>query len=230
MNQMKFPKTLAAAKKAKGAEWSLADALLAEVGPRGSDARFRECAEYLKDHGIEYTAVYLHALHLAARNFPRSSREEWLTPNTAQKAGSPAVVQKAVEVKKEKAKAEDTPYTPPSQREIMSTKRVISHHARVASGGPKKTPTRKARASSAKSATPSELRRTADVLKLSILIGKAQQNARDFVKHLSGKTLTAEEREDLLSHIDDMAGAWAWARDAVKNPLSKEIEEFLAQQ
>jgi hypothetical protein len=221
---MDFPRTLAAAKKAKGAEWALADALLEEVGPRGSDARFRDCAAYLAEHGIEYTASYLQQLHQAARNFPPRDRSSWLTPSTAIHAGSPAVVKKATELKRDRGDE-----TPPMTKEIVATRRQVVRHAREQSGAPK-MPTRQAIRSSAESATPTALRQAADTMNLELLAAHAKQDAQRFLKGVAGHKLTARERKDLLSDVDEVTEAWAWVRDAVENPLSEEVAEYLGSQ
>lgn len=222
-----FPKTLAAAKRAKGAEWSLADALVEELGPRCSDARLRECVKYLGGYGIELTADYLQKLHSASRAFPQGDRSPWLTPGTATQAGSPAVVAAAVEIKKEKAAEQGIAYEPPTQREIVSAKRTITHHARQAEGKPT-LPSRNARAASAKAPT-SELRRTADVLGLSNLAGQAEQLGTKFLRQVAGTEVSAAERKELLADVAEVLNTWTWVQDAIKNPLSEEIAEFLEQ-
>lgn len=223
---MQYPKTIAAARKAKGAEWALADALLAEVGRRGSEARFAECQAELADAGIDYTAAYLMDLHRVARTFPQGARAPWLTPRVAADAGTPAVVEKAIELKKEAAREQGTPYTPPSKRELAAARKQITHHARIAEGGTKR-PTKQAIQSSAR-ATTSELRRQADSLGLLNTVEKAKRAGRDFLRAIQGTTITAAQRRALLEGIDSMLETWAWARDAVENPLADEIAEYLS--
>lgn len=221
---MDYPKTLSAARRAKGAEWHLADTLLEEVGPRGSEARFRECAEFLDAHGIAYTTGYLATLHALARTFAPEDRYPWLTVTAASEAGKPAVVAKAVEIKKERCREEGVEYEPPSKREMRAARKVVTHHARQATG--KTMPDRKARADSARAST-SELRRTADVLGLTVLADKARGLADRFVREIAGRDIRAEERRELLADIDETMEAWAWARAAVENPLADEISRYL---
>jgi hypothetical protein len=222
---MEFPKTLAAAKKAKGAEWSLADALFDEVGQRGSDGRFVECQAYLAEHGIDYKIPYLKDLHRAARTFPQVTRVTWLTPRNAIEAGSPDVVEAAIEMKREKAKAEGVPFKPPTQREMGSARRSITHHARAASGK-RQMPSRNGRATSAKAPT-SELRRAANVLALGSLAGHAAADGRKFVEQIAGRDLDDVEREALLEDVELVLDTWKVALSAVKNPLGNQVERYL---
>jgi len=223
---MEFPKVLAAAKKAKGAEWSLADALVEEVGPRGSQTRFKECVEYLAERGIEYQLAYLMKLHSAARSFPNGYREPWLTPANALHAGSPAVVERAIADKKERAAEAGVAYTPPTQREMNRTRKVVREHARREEGRPT-MPTRKAVRHAAEHATKSELGRVADVLELESNAAHARKDAREFMRTIAGTKLKAQERRDLLDDVDETLKAWQWVRESVENPLSDEIESWL---
>lgn len=224
---MEFPKTLTAARKVKGTEWTLADALLEEIGPRGSEQRLTECAEYLAEHGIDYKASYLQRLHNAARNFPRGGRPPWLTPEHATKAGSPEVVEHAVAIKRERAAEEEVDYTPPSKREIMATRRQVVAHAREESGGVK-MPTRDAMRRAAVSATPSALQQTATTLELETLADHAKMDAQKLLRKVSGHEFPGRARRDLLAAVDEVLEAWQWTRDAIENPLSEEIADYLA--
>jgi hypothetical protein len=221
---MEFPKTLAAAKKAKGAEWSLADALLAEVGPRGSEPRLRDCQAYLKEYGIEYAWEYLKRLHSAAKNFPQGVRTPWLTPEAARQSGSPRVVAKAVEIKKAKAAEIGIAYEPPSQRELAATRKTITRHDRKEAG--KQLPP--ARDKSRVTDHPiSDLRRTANMLDLANLAGQAEKLGRDFIAGIAGQEISDDEREDFEANIDDVLETWRAARTAVRNPLSKQLGAYL---
>lgn len=221
-----YPKTLAAAKRAKGAEWSLADALFDEVGPRGSAQRFADCRAYLAEHGIDYTQEYLSKLHAAARSFPNDgARRPWLTPEHALSAGSPEVVAAAEEIKKERAREQGAAYEPPSKRELRAARKTVTHHARVTEG--KRTmPSRNGRQTSAK-APVSELRRAADVLALGGLAGSAAANGRRFLEQIAGRDLNDVERDALMEDVQGVLDTWKVALSAVKNPLSGQVERFL---
>jgi hypothetical protein len=224
-----YPKTLAAAKKAKGAEWALADALLEEVGPRGSDAAFRDCQEYLAEHGIEYTVTYLTGLHSVARNFPPPDRSSWLAPGTATHAGSPEVVEAAVEIKKAKAEEQGIEYTPPTQRELQKARRTVTHHAQVSRGRvmpQPKRPTIEQKRAAAK-APVSDLRRAADVLGLHATAMKGAQQGRRFITDIAGRDLDEVERDDLVAEVQKTLDVWRTALAAVRNPLAAQVERFL---
>src|SRR5262245_28655469 len=114
---MDYPKTITAAKKVKRSEWGLGDALLDEIGPRGSETRFHEAAEALKAEGIDYSPKYLKDLHAASRAFPPDSRESGLTPRNALAAGTPAIWRKADELAEEQG-------VPTTQRHINEVRKA----------------------------------------------------------------------------------------------------------
>jgi hypothetical protein len=222
---MDYPKTLAAARKVKGAEWALADALLEEVGPRGSEARFAECAEYLKTHGIEYGVGYLIALHATARAFRPDDRPKWLTPSVAREAGTPAVLRRAEAEKRERG--EDVFAEPPTAREIRATRSTVAAHAREQSGGLKR-PTRREISASAEHAPKHELTRTADVLKCTAWTLEAKRNGERVLKQIAGTKLSAAERRELRELVAEVLECWQWVGEAVENPLADEISDYLA--
>ena len=226
---MDFPKTLAAAKRAKGAEWSLADALYEEVGPRGSTGRLQDCAEYLRAYGIDYSVDYLSRLHQAARLFPNDrARPQWLTPGVAAlDAGTPEVVEAAVAAKKERAKEQGVEYEPPSKRELRVMRKVVTRHRRASEGKQQMPERDKGRA---KPRPTSELRHQANVLGLGNHAGHAARDGRSFVEQLAGRELDDDDIDYLLAEIDTVLTTWKVARDAVRNPLAASVERFLQEQ
>jgi hypothetical protein len=98
-----FPRTLAAAQKAEGDLWAIADAVLFEVGPPsahgvkdGSRARIEECSRFLADRGFEYSSVYLLDLRDTARSFPEGARDLSCTFTAHKMAGSPGMLAEAI--------------------------------------------------------------------------------------------------------------------------------------
>ena len=223
---MDFPKTLAAAKRAKGAEWSLADALYEEVGPRGAESKFLACREYLADYGIDYSAMYLKRLHAASRA-AQGCQPPWATPEHLIAAGSLEVIEAAVAAKKERAKEESTEYEPPSKRELQVMRKAVTRHQR-ASKGTQQMPERDK--SRAKPRPTSELRHQANVLGLGNHAGHAARDGRSFVEQLAGRELDDDDIDYLLAEIDTVLTTWKVARDAVRNPLAASVERFLQEQ
>lgn len=218
---MDYPKCLSAARRVKGAEWALADALLEEVGPRGSESRFRDCADYLIEYGIEYKASYLERLHAVARKFPERARARWLTPTLADHAGSPMVVERAEEMAAEEAEetGEEVPITQRYLEKVRKAARRTEGRSemperRAPSGGKPK----------------SELQAELDLVRLEGFAGDASMKGRKFLSAIAGAELSARDRDDLLEDVEDVLETWKVVRNAVKNPLSKSIEDFLATQ
>jgi hypothetical protein len=213
-----YPKTLAAAQKAKGAEWPLADALLEEIGPPGrrDDARFRACQEYLAENGVEYVIGYLRDLRAAAVAFSGSTSRKGITPSNAVKAGTPEVVEAARQM---------TGKTTPSQREIKKARKVVNKKARKS--GAKTRPEKKEATKAAAQTSATELRRAADVMKLTAEASDAAARGRSFSASLADKLLEPDERHDLIAEVETVIETWQAVLEQLQNPIGDEAEQFL---
>jgi hypothetical protein len=118
-----YPRTLAAAQKAEGDLWTLADAVLLEIGPPaedgwndGSQAKFEECSEYLADRGLEYAPHVLRDYRNMAHIYTAASRVAAVSFTAHKVARSPEILAEAIRRNKGK---------PPSTRFIEQLRREI---------------------------------------------------------------------------------------------------------
>ncbi|MGB9112008.1 MAG: hypothetical protein WCF24_04695 [Acidimicrobiales bacterium] len=232
MSKYEYPHTLAAAKEREGSEWKLADGILSDVGPRSSTSAFRDCAAYLKENDIEYKVDYLRDLYQAAKQFKKGARAPylpWLTPRLAHEAGTPVVVKRAIEAKKDKIAEEKggAVFTPPTKRELRMMRSTINQHAAITEG--LKIPTKQARQSSANDATPSELSLAIDFLGLKILINEAEQKVRRYIKRSASFEMSKRHRDYLLYELNDLQETLKVAFEVTENgnAVSEEAATFL---
>jgi hypothetical protein len=210
---VEFPKVYQAAKRFKGAEWSLCDALVAEIpaGRHMAEAIAR-CSRELASQGIEFTPAYLLSLHGVGRKFVGLERDE-LTPRSAMAAGTPAVANKARKI----AETEGKPLT----------QRVIRDTARAALRPTKHLP-QKQRIHAAAEQPVSEIRRQVNMGKLEVLALKAAKAGRDFVGAAAGQELDDTSREVLRSDIEKVLMVWKAAASTLNGrSISDEAEAFL---
>jgi hypothetical protein len=225
-------RVMTAVRRADKGQWALADVLVAEVGKGRSASAvqseadvFRQIAERAEEEGYQvYKAEYLRKLRDIAVAFPEGRRPGSIT--VAQEAGTLAVLRQA-----ERIAAEDGVAV--TKRQVRKVREAVHEQARRAQGQTARTPSGNRRpvstaAAARHAAQPtSDLRRTADVLSLSVRAGKAADEGRRYVTELAGQSLTTDERDELLDDIDRVLATWKAARDATKNPLAKEAAEFL---
>jgi hypothetical protein len=214
---MEFPKVYQAAKRAKGAEWALCDALAEEIpAGRAMEPAIKRCAGELAAHGIEYSTKYLFRMRQIGVKFEAVDRPQGLTPSIAATAGTPTVVRKA------EAIAED--------EGVVLSQRLVDRVRKATSRATKTLPKKKSKAEVAAhidNMPVSEVRRQADSLKLAGLAMHAGQDAREFIKHAAGFEMSAQERKDIGAQIDKAVEAWAAAQDLLLNPVAADAEEFL---
>jgi hypothetical protein len=231
---MKYPETAAAARKAEKSLWAVGDALLQEIPwtARNVESRLVECAAELKQQGIvgvlgnSYTVRGLQTLRQAAYRFKVEDRKIGgmeITPHVAQAAGSPAMMQKAIEA----AAQEGVPVT----ERVAAKVRKGAHHAvkRAERHVPKpERKNTKEMRSSAAQVPAAEARRHANVLGISTLADKAIKLGEEFTMKIAVEDLTDDEIDELTADVDRVIDAWQLARQAVVDPMVKQVERFLA--
>lgn len=210
---MEFPKVYQAAKRFKGAEWALCDALVAEIpaGRSMADA-LKRCSRELVTQGLEFTPEYLGKLHSVGRKFTARARGE-ATPYLAITAGTPGVLAKAVKV----AESEGRPVTSRLVKDV-----------RKAALRPTKHLPPKQRTKAASDQPVSEIRRHANIGKLERAAIIATKAGRDFVGDVAGMELDAESRSALLEDIENVLMVWKAAKQSLSGrSISDEAEAFL---
>lgn len=212
---MEFPKVYQAARKFKGAEWALCDALVAEIPTgRKMDEAFRRCSRELATHGIDLTAEYLRRLRQVGTKFVAASRHE-VSPVIAQEAGTPAILAKATKVAEEEG--------------VPVTKRLV-RQVRTAAHRPTKHLPQQARRAVAEAQPVSEVRRQANIGNLERLALNATKAGRDFVGGLAGLDLDEDSRAVLAEDIEDILMVWKAAKQALAGrSIGDEVEAFLAE-
>jgi hypothetical protein len=226
MSERQYPKTFAAAKRAEKSQWAIGDALLLEIGPPRAGARqetwFQECAAELVAEGMPYSVGHLQNLRNIAHKFDLDRRRSGLTVEVAREAGTPGVLDKAEKMAKEEGVKLSKRYV----RKVRKATAATTRRNKGLKAVPRKQ--KKAAAQKAVDATPtSEIRRTSDILDLELTAEKAEKLGRDLVKKLAGVDLTAEERADLLTTVKATVNTWQVVQEAIENPISGEVEEFL---
>lgn len=212
---MEFPQVFQAAKRFKGAEWSLCDALVKEIpGGRAGDGALIRCSSELAAHGIELKPQYLSELRTLGQKFPSSSRREDVTPSMAKEAGTPAMLNKARKVAEENG-------TPLSFRGIRETRKAALR--------PTKHLPQKQRAKAAAEQPVSEVRHQANIGKLERAAITATKAGRDFVGDVAGMELDGASRAALVEDIENVLMVWKAAKQSLSGrSISDEAEAFLA--
>jgi hypothetical protein len=213
---MEFPKTYAAAKRHKGAEWSLCDALAGEIpGGRAIEGMLRRCSDELAERGLEYSPQYLGELRAVGLKFPSSARAGELTPRIALSAGTPRMLEKARAYAEEEGKP--------------LSRRLVAHVRRTAlrASATKQLPA-KDRSRRAAELPVSELRHHANIGKLETAALEAARRGRDFVGAAAGLEIDQTSRDVLLDDIDRVLETWKIARSAISGRgVAAEAEAFL---
>lgn len=231
-----YPKTLRAVRKDDGAQWSIGDALLEEIGPRSrakkQDVAFKQCAGWLAERNFDYKPTTLRIFRDTAAAFPAESRVpgvSWKAHAVA--ADEPKALAHALEESEETGK-------PVTKRAVERKKKALKSSKRKRAI-PQKKSTKKATQSkadqkadeAAAAETPeptrTEVDREQELLELTHYADEASKLGRMLRSRITEVELSDEDRSDLAADIRKVATTWAMLAEFVENPVTDEALQRL---